>query len=215
MKTKLRCIVLTVLLAVMVVLLGVSAGVYANGWPPPPPLNDIATDNTFHLATFRVIDLPDEGSIFGNLFSFSHNIPGEEGNPPVPGVSDSGVIGAGTWESSNTATHDRVGKLSGSFVIDKHWGPGPETLPYGGQIFVSFTAQSAYVPPYEGEQEEEGTCGNYNFRGSFKITGGTDYYTGIRGAGNIAGTFQAHDYDGDETVEQAVEFVMMGKAFVS
>ena len=90
----------------------------------------------------------------------------------------------------------------------------PDSLDYGGQISVSFTAQSAYVPPYEGEQEEEGTCGNYNFRGSFKITGGNEYYTGIRGAGNIAGTFQAHDYDGDETVEQAVEFVMMGKAFV-
>ena len=205
MKNKRRCIVLTGLLTIMAVLLVVSAGVYANDWPEPPDLNEIATDNDFHLATAQAISLPNEGPIIGNLFSFSHNIPGAEGYPPVPGVSDSGVVGADTWASSNTATHDRVGKISGSFVIDKHW---PDSPIYGGQIFVSFQAKSSYVRPYEGEDEEEGTYGNYNFRGSFKITGGNGYYAGISGAGNIAGTFQDHDYG------QFVEFVMMGKAFV-
>ena len=79
---------------------------------------------------------------------------------------------------------------------------------FGGQIFVSFIAWSVYVPPYEGETEEEGTYGNYNFRGSFRITGGNEYYAGLRGRGTIAGTFQHYDYC------DAVDFVMMGKARV-
>jgi len=190
-------------LSVLIALLGTSSVLYSNSYAPT--LDQIATDKEFHLATTNVLYLPSPGNevgITGNLFSFTHVLPEPEVGVPAPGVIDSGVIVQ--WESSNTATHDRRGRISGSFIIDKHWG---NSLEYGGQIFISFTGYSSYVPPYEGEAEEDGTYGNYNFNGYFRITGADGYYTGLSGTGTIAGTYQNHNY-GD-----GVDFVMMGKAF--
>ena len=195
--------ILVVSLSVLILCLGTSSVLYSNSYSPT--LDQIATAKEFHLATTNVLYLPSPGNetgIVGNLFSFSHVIPEPEVGVPAPGVSDTGMVVQ--WESSNTATHDRRGRISGSFVIDKHWG---NVTKYGGQIFISFTGYSSYVPPYEGEDEEIGTFGNYNFDGSFRITGGNDYYERLTGRGTIAGTYQHHDYvDG-------VEFVMIGKAF--
>lgn len=194
MKTnRKRCIVLTVLFSILVALLGISGGVYAN-----TTLSEIATQNDFHLSTSPVVEFnlnnttSDNSSITGNLFTFTHTIP-----DPDLGVSDSGHVTY--WSSSNTATSDRNGKISGSFVINREWSGVDE-------IFVSFKAVSHYVPPLDTEIDSP----NYNFRGSFKITGGTGFYEGISGAGTIAGTFQDHQY-GD--FDRAIEFVMMGKAF--
>ena len=196
--------ILVVSLSVLIVSLGTSSVLYSNSYPPT--LDQIATVKEFHLSTDNVLYLPSppsERGISGNLFSFSHVLNATPAGDPAPGVFDSGMIVQ--WESSNTATHDRRGRISGSFVIDKHWG---NVTKYGGQIFISFTGYSSYVPPYEGEAEEDGTYGNYNFSGRFRITGGSEYYAGLSGAGTITGTYQNHSY-GD-----GVDFVMTGKAFV-
>jgi hypothetical protein len=197
--------ILVVSLSVLIVSLGTSSLLYSNSYPPT--LDQIATAKEFHLATTNVLYLPSPPSdvgITGNLFSFSHVLPGPPLGGEAPGVIDSGLIVQ--WESSNKATHDRRGRISGSFVIDKHWGNSTVGY-YGGQISISFTGHSSYVPPYEGEIEEDDPYGNYNFNGSFRITGGTGYYTGLTGKGTITGTYQHHDY-GD-----GVDFVMIGKAF--
>jgi hypothetical protein len=210
-----RSIVLAILLSILVVSFGASLAVYANSWTPySPTLNQIDTDDDFHLATSNVMYFeegqdPVNGDIVGNLFSFSHALPDTVTLLPAPSVSDSAAIVE--WHYSNTATHNRKGIISGSFIIDKHWGEhdlGTGEWEAGGTIEVSFTAQSSYVSPYEGEDEETEDYGNYNFRGSFRITGGSEYYAGLRGAGSISGTFQYHGYG------NGIEFVMMGKAFV-
>jgi len=197
--------ILVVSLSVLILCLGTSSVLYSNNYSPT--LDQIATAKEFHLATTNVLYLPSPGNetgIVGNLFSFSHALPEPAVGVPAPGVSDTAMVVQ--WESSNTATHDRRGKISGSFVIDKHWGNSTVGY-YGGNISISFTGSSSYVPPYEGETAENFTFGNYNFNGSFKITGGSEYYERLTGQGTIAGTYQHHDY-GD-----GVEFVMIGKAF--
>jgi hypothetical protein len=196
--------ILVVSLSILVASLGSSSVLYSDSYSPT--LEQIATAKEFHLSTTNVLYLPsptNEVGISGNLFSFGHVLPEPQAGVAAPGVFDSGMIVSGNFAS--TATHRRGGRISGSFVIDKHWG---NSLEYGGQIFVSFTGYSSYVPPYEGDTEEDGAYGNYNFSGSFKITGGSEYYTGLSGTGTIAGTYQNHDYvDG-------IDFVMTGKAFV-
>lgn len=197
--------ILVVSLSVLIVSLGTSSVLYSNSYDLPT-LDQIATANEFHLSTANVLNLTsssNEIGISGNLFSFSHYLPAPlDGD--APGVFDSGVV---SGHVTNTATHDRRGRISGSFVIDKHW--PYSSLEYGGQIFISFTGCSSYVPPYEGEAEGDGTCGNYNFSGSFRITGGSEYYTGLSGTGTIAGTYHDHTYAGGD----GVDFVMVGKAF--
>jgi hypothetical protein len=198
--------ILVVSLSVLIVSLGTSSVLYSNSVSYEPTLDQIATAKEFHLSTANVLNLAsssNEIGISGNLFSFSHYLPA----PPsgdAPAVFDSGVV-SGTV--TNTATHDRNGRISGSFVIDKHW--GNSTVQYGGQILISFTGYSSYVPPYEGEAEGDDTCGNYNFSGSFRITGGSDYYAGLSGTGTIAGTYHDDTYSGGD----GVDFVMVGKAF--
>jgi len=77
MKTRRRRLgVLIILLSIMILLLGSSSIVYADNYSPA--LNDIATENNFHLGTTQVLYLPspaNECSIAGNLFSFSHGLP--------------------------------------------------------------------------------------------------------------------------------------------
>jgi len=195
--------ILVVSLSVLIACLGTSSALYSNSYAPT--LDQIATAKEFHLSTTNVLNLTSPGwevGISGNLFSFGHILPEPEVGVPAPGVFDSGVV---SGDVTNRATHDRRGRISGSLVIDKHWG---NSLEYGGQIFISFTGYASYVPPYESGTEEDGTYGNYNFSGSFKITGGSDYYTGLSGTGTIAGTYQNHDYG------EGVDFVMIGKASV-
>jgi hypothetical protein len=196
--------ILVVLLSVLIVSLGTSSVLYSDSYSPT--LEQIATAKEFHLSTTNVLYLPSppgDVGISGNLFSFGHVLPEPQVGVAAPGVFDSGMIVS--ENVTNTATHGRPGRISGSFIIDKHWG---NSLEYGGQIFISFTGYASYVPPYEGETEEDGTYGNYNFAGSFRITGGSEYYTGLSGTGTIAGTYQHHGYvDG-------IDFVMTGKAFV-
>ncbi len=195
--------ILVVSLSVLIVLLGTSSVLYSNSYPPT--LDQIATAKEFHLSTTNVLNLTSPGwevGISGNLFSFSHVLPPPPGGGEAPGVFDSGVV---SGYLINTATHDRRGRISGSFAIDKHW---PESLEYGGNIYISFTGYSSYVPPYEGDPEEEDDpYGNYNFNGSFRITDATGYYTGLMGTGTIVGTYQNHIYG------EYVDFVMIGKAF--
>jgi hypothetical protein len=198
--------ILVVSLSVLIVSLGSSSVLYSNSVSYEPTLDQIATAKEFHLATDNVLDLSsptNEVGISGNLFSFSHVLPAPP-NGDAPGVFDTGVV---RGNLINTATHDRRGRIYGSFVINKHWGNNTVELEYGGEIFISFTGHSSYVPPYEGETAENFTFGNYNFNGSFRITGGSEYYAGLTGTGTIAGTYQHHNY-GD-----GVDFVMIGKAF--
>jgi hypothetical protein len=197
--------ILVVSLSVLILCLGTSSVLYSNSYPPT--LDQIATAKEFHLSTDNVLPLdpPDEQGISGNLFSFGHVLNATPAGAPAPGVFDSGsIISANVI---NAATHDRRGRISGSFVIDKHWGNGTAGEHFGGNISISFTGYSSYVPPYEGETEESDTYGNYNFNGSFRITGGNEYYADLRGTGTITGTYQHHSY-GD-----GVDFVMTGKAF--
>jgi hypothetical protein len=195
--------VLVVSLSVLIVLLGTSSVLYSKSVSYEPTLDQIATAKEFHLATANVLNLSsptNEVGISGNLFSYSHVLPAPP-NGDAPGVFDSGVV---SGNLTNTATNDRRGRISGSFVIDKHW--GNSTVEYGGKILISFTGYSTYVPPYEGEAEEDDPYGNYNFNGSFRITGGNEYYTGLSGTGTIVGTYQNHSYG------EYVDFIMIGKA---
>jgi hypothetical protein len=197
--------ILVVSLSVLIVSLGTSSVLYSDSAFYEPTLDEIATAKEFHLSTTNTLKLPsppDEQGISGNLFSFSHVLPEPDVGVSAPGVFDSGMIVQ--WESSNRTKHRGQGIISGSFIIDKHWG---DSLEYGGQILISFTGRLSYVPPYEDEEEEEGTYGNYNFSGSFKITSGSEYYAGLSGTGTITGTYQHHDYG------EYVDFVMTGKAF--
>ena len=203
MKTKRRrLLILSFLSAILILSLGITSVVYANSLG----VKDIVTQNDFHLATSPVVEIDiggpgsgdSEGGITGNLFTFTHSVEGWE----VWGVSDSGQVVS--WSSSNTATADRGGKISGSFIIDKAWWE-PDDI--DDQIFVSFIARSVYVPLLGTENPLDE---NYNFRGSFRITGGKGFYEGISGAGTIAGTLQDHVYGNGS---QGVEFVMIGKAF--
>jgi hypothetical protein len=202
-----------VLLSVPIALLGTSSILYADDMVHS--LNELATQNDFHLATSPVVEFDDDcttsdnSSITGNLFTFTHKVIDDDNEIPDDGrycwgVSDSGVVKILNF--SNTATEDKPGKISGTFEINRAWyyeTPVPEDT-----ILVSFRAVAHYVPPIT--DETEGDLPNYNFRGSFRITGGTGMYKGIKGSGTIAGTFQDHQY-GD--FDRAIEFVMMGKAF--
>jgi len=189
---------LVVLVSVLLVLSSVSAVVYANGISG----KDIATEQHFHLSTDNVLQLYDgspdpdaETSITGNLFTFTH-----------PGTPDSACIVE--WDSSNTATPDERGNISGSFVIDKS---GEFLAGYGyltGTISISFDARSQYVP-HIAEFEPD----HYNFSGPFKITGGTGFYEGIKGSGTISGTFHDHAWGyGWGNQQTWFDFVMIGKA---
>jgi len=179
---------------------------------------DIATQRDFHLHSLLQLtnDLPLEEcwfpgepgelppeqanpqrastSITGNLFTFTH-----------PGTPDSGCIVE--WYYSNTATADTTGKISGSFVIDKS---GEFLAGYGyltGTISVSFDGRSQFVPHIT-ENEPD----HYNFRGSFRITGGTGFYEGLRGAGTISGTFHDHAWGyGWGNQQTWFDFVLMGR----
>jgi len=60
---------------------------------------------------------------------------------------------------------------------------------------------------------EEGHLDHYNFKGSFKITGGTGFYEGIKGEGTIGGTFHDHSWSEEpDPLKKWFDFVMIGKA---
>lgn len=180
------------LFSVLLALLGISVGVYANGITT---LDEIVTQNDFHLTTVQVMPFNDgsslvDCSISGNLFSFTHAT-GDFG------PYDTGAIVE--WTLSTAPTGEQTGIISGSFVIDKN----PDPSGAHGIIYISFTAAAHYVPLLDGE-----TGPNYNFSGPFKITGGEGLYEGLMGGGIIAGTYQDHTYG---PFDKAVDFVMMGK----
>ena len=203
-----------VVLFVILLLSGVSLGVYANSISS----RDIATQRDSHLHSLLQLTndwpseecpYPGEGdpppgqdnpqyastSITGNLFTFTH-----------PGTPDSACIIE--WYYSNTATPDKPGEITGSFVIDKS---GEFLAGYGyltGTISISFDAKSQYVPYiYEGEPD------HYNFDGDFEITGGTGFYERIKGSGTISGTFHDHAWGyGWGNQQTWFDFVMIGRA---
>jgi len=114
----------------------------------------------------------------------------------------------------NTATHDKHGTISGSFVIEVYLADCSvdDSVPcfqYGevyGEIFVSFNANAQFVPQIEDEPD------HYNFEGPFRITGGSGFYEGIIGSGTIGGTFHDHSWENCETCQPWWDFVMIGRA---
>jgi hypothetical protein len=196
---------LAVLLSLLLLVSGTSAVVYANEISG----KDIATQKDIHL--YSAVQLSNgsvppgkDCPITGNIFTFTHFVEGNDyqEEPVIYGTPDSGCVAG--WSSSNTATQTETGKLSGSFYMDKN--PAPLGWDTGNYIYVSFNTRSYYVPPYG---QYDVPC--YNFVGTFKITGGTGFYEGIQGSGNIGGTFHDHEWGGDLPHETWFDFVMIGK----
>ena len=78
----------------------------------------------------------------------------------------------------------------------------------GGEIYVSFNSRAEFVEKVGPEPT------HFNFEGPFKIVGGSDFYSGIKGEGTIGGTFHRHTWGEDETVTWRqspwFDFVMIG-----
>ena len=210
MKTnRKRRVVLMVLMSVMLVLFGCLSVVYANDLPSG---KDVATQHDIHLHS--VVQLSDgsvppgkDCPITGNIFTFTHFLEGHDyqGGGVIYGTPDSGTVI--NWSSNNRAIPTRPGRISGSFHIDKN----PAPLFWDDRInfiYVSFNGRSQYVPPYG---ENDVPC--YNFKGAFKITGGTGFYEGICGSGTISRTFHDHEWGGGFPNETWLDFVMIGKAY--
>jgi hypothetical protein len=117
----------------------------------------------------------------------------------------------------NTATPDKHGTISGSFVIHVHLVECGENVnepcfafgPVDGDIYVSFNANAQFVPKIGDGGEPD----HYNFEGPFRITGGSGFYSGIIGSGTIGGTFHDHLWqDNCDSCRPWWDFVMIGRA---
>jgi hypothetical protein len=117
-----------------------------------------------------------------------------------------------SWSYQTKLNPSGKGSISGTFIIDVHM-----PIPYGeihGTVEISFTAPwSAVQRPYG-----YGKPNRYNFEGSFKIVGGTDFYEGIGGSGTIAGTLHDNPWDREhpeyteDALQKSFDFVLIGKA---
>ncbi len=140
-------------------------------------------------------------NIWGTLFTFTH---------PWP-VSGGKII---EW---NVDTNRPGNLASGTFTIEVNsaaWGtpsvwpacPDPPQFMYGlinGTITIKFSVNVEPVPGLGNPLEDQ----RINFQGPMRIVGGTGFYEGIKGNGNMSGTY--HDFDGPD---DNIQFLITGRA---